>query len=243
MRLFADASAALIIPALNEEPVIGTMLASVPPSLFCLVIVADNGSTDRTVEIARAAGATVVSIADRGYGAACLSAMEVIPNGIEAVVFMQADCSETPEEARDLLRPIYEGRADLVLGSRTLGSADQGSLLAHQEWGNRLLITMISLLFGHRYSDLGPFRAIRLESLKALNMQDRNYGWTVEMQVRALQCGLRILEVPISYKVRAAGENKVSGSFKASVKAGLKMIRVVLKLRFGVTLREGSNST
>ena len=233
MRRFPEASAALIIPALNEEPIIGKMLAGIPPSLFHLIIVADNGSTDRTAEIARAAGATVVTILERGYGAACLSALDAIPNGIGAVVFMQADCSENPEEARELLCPIYEGRADLVLGSRTLGSADKGALLAHQQLGNRLLIAMIHLFFGHRYTDLGPFRAIRIESLKALSMRDRNYGWTVEMQVRALQRGLRILEVPVSYRVRVAGENKVSGNLKASVKAGLKMIRIVLKLRFG----------
>ncbi len=242
MRSVLRSTAALIIPALNEEPVIGRMLASIPHSLFNIIIVADNGSTDRTAEIARHAGATVVSIVERGYGAACLSAMQALPSEIDAVVFMQADCSENPEEARALLGPIFEGRADLVLGSRTLGSADNGALLTHQQMGNRLLIAMIRLLFGCRYTDLGPFRAIRVESLKSLDMRDRNYGWTVEMQVRALQRGLRILEVPIGYRVRVAGENKVSGNWKASIKAGLKMIWVVCKLRLERPLPHGHGS-
>ncbi len=224
------ATAALIIPALNEEPVIGRTLACVPRTLFSSIIVADNGSTDRTAELARAAGATVVSEPERGYGAACLRALAAVPEGVEAVVFLQADCSEDPREADRLLAPILDGRADLVIGSRTLGGAEPGSLLPHQVFGNWLATTLIRWIYGFRYTDLGPFRAIRLEALRRLDMRDRNYGWTVEMQVRALQHGLRILEIPVSYRPRAAGENKVSGNLAASVRAGIKILWTVVRL-------------
>lgn len=225
-------TAALIIPALNEEPVIGATLASIPPHMFELVIVADNGSRDRTPDISAAAGAIVTREPERGYGATCLRALREVPDHVQAVAFMQADSSEDAREALQLLTPIYEGRADLVLGSRTLGYAEQGSLHWRQRWGNDFLILMIRLLYGHQFSDLGPFRAIRLDALRALNMRDRNYGWTVEMQVRALRAGLRIIEVPVSYRPRLAGENKVSGHWWVSVKAGLKMLWVLLALRF-----------
>jgi glycosyltransferase involved in cell wall biosynthesis len=219
-----DFRAALIIPAYNEDEVIGRMLAAVPPGMYEIVVVSDNGSTDST------AGATVVIDEERGYGAACLRAIRVLPETVRAVVFMQADLSENPLEAAQLLEPIQRGEADLVIGSRTMGKAEPGSLLAHQQFGNSVASLLIRLLFRHRYSDLGPYRAIRLEALQALGMQDRNYGWTVEMQVRALQQGLRVIEVPVSYRVRQAGVNKVSGNLVASVKAGWKIITTVLRL-------------
>ncbi len=225
-----ELTAALIIPALNEEAVIGEMLARIPPGLFRVVIVADNGSTDRTTEIARAAGVLVVTQSERGYGAACLKAMAILPAEIEAVVFMQADCSEDAGEASLLLNPLYEGRADLVIGSRVLGQADAGSLLPHQRFGNQLAAFLIRVLYKHRYTDLGPFRAIRLDSLRQLDMRERNYGWTVEMQVKALQRGLRVMEVPVSYHNRLAGVNKVSGNIKASLSAGWKIIATIFRL-------------
>jgi glycosyltransferase involved in cell wall biosynthesis len=235
MKQAVRPAAALIIPALNEEAVLAKTLERIPPGLFALIIVADNGSTDRTAEVARAHGALVSFEPRRGYGAACLRALGDIPRPdlppyIEAIVFMQADLSEEPAEAERLLAPLFEGRADLVIGSRTLGRAEAGALLAHQVWGNRLLISMIRWLFGHRFTDLGPFRAIRADALRELGMQDRDYGWTVEMQVRALRRNLRILEVPVTYRIRAAGENKVSGRLGASLMAGVKMIFVVLRL-------------
>ena len=225
----AGIRAALIIPALNEEPVIAQTLASVPRGLFHQVIVADNGSTDRTVEVARSSGATVVSTIERGYGSACLRAIDALTPDIEAVVFMQADSSENPEEALKLLEPIAGGRADLVIGSRTLGDAEPGALLPHQRFGNTLATTMIRLLFQHAYSDLGPFRAIRVGALKALGMRERRYGWTVEMQVKALRKKLRVMEVPVSYKRRAAGENKISGNLMNSAKAGATILFTVLR--------------
>jgi len=232
-------TAALIIPALNEEAVIGLTLQSIPSGVFAAILVADNGSTDRTAAVARDHGANVVSIAERGYGAACLAAMEQLPPGIDAVVFMQADLSETPEEANLLLAPIYDGRADMVLGSRVMGHSDPGALLPHQVFGNWLSTTLIRLLYGYRYTDLGPFRAIRKDALTRLGMQDRNYGWTIEMQVRAVEEGLRILEVPVSYKVRVAGTNKVSGNLGVSLKAG----RIILSTVFRLWLRRRTAST
>jgi|SRR5947209_7660488 len=225
-----DEGAVLIIPALNEEAVIGAALADISPGLFKTIIVADNGSTDRTVEIARAAGATVTIEPERGYGAACLRALREVPGGSQPIVFMQADLSEKSSEAHQLLRPLYEGRADLVIGSRTLGSAAPGALLPHQRLGNSVLIVLMRLLFRHSFTDLGPFRAIRADTLRNLDMREHNYGWTVEMQVKAVRRGLRVLEVPVSYQVRAAGVNKVSGNLGVSVKAGLKMILVLLRL-------------
>jgi glycosyltransferase involved in cell wall biosynthesis len=222
---------ALIIPALNEEPVIGVMLDAVPRLLYRIVVVADNGSTDRTGEIAAAHGAKVVREIERGYGAACLRAMQALPPEIQAVVFMQADLSEYPEEATLLLAPIESGQADIVIGTRTKGTAAPGSLLPHQEFGNWLATGLIRILYGFRYSDLGPFRAIRRDVLEKLQMRERNYGWTIEMQVRAIEEGLQIMEVPVRYRPRAAGVNKVSGNLKASLMAGYKIISTVLRLR------------
>jgi glycosyltransferase involved in cell wall biosynthesis len=221
--------AVLIIPALNEEPAIGGTLDRVPPDLYQVIIVADNGSQDRTAEVARMRGATVVSEPERGYGAACLRAIRALPEGIDAVVFMDADASDDPAEAALLLEPICAGRADLVLGSRTLGRAEAGALAPHQILGNRLATWLIRALFGHRYTDLGPFRAIRADALRKLGMRDRNYGWTIEMQIKALRQGLRVLEVPVSYR-RRVGVSKISGNWRASLAAGAKIIWTVLRL-------------
>jgi glycosyltransferase involved in cell wall biosynthesis len=225
----ATGKVALIIPALDEEPVIGSMLDSLPRGLFDPVIVADNGSRDRTAEVARSRGALVTN-SERGYGAACLAALAALPADVQIVVFMQADRSEDPGEAALLTAPIRRGEADLVLGSRVMGKAEAGALVPHQRFGNWLATTLIRLLFGHRYTDLGPFRAVSVEALRRLGMQDRNYGWTVEMQVKALQRGLRVLEVPVSYRRRAAGRNKVSGNLRASLRAGRVILTTVWRL-------------
>ena len=224
--------AALIIPALNEEAVICQTLDAIPSGLYRLIIVADNGSSDRTAELAAARGATVVSEPRRGYGGACLTAIAALPAGIDAVVFMQADNSEVASEAHLLLAPIARGEADLVLGSRVLGKSEPGALLVHQKFGNQIATTLIRWIWGRSYTDLGPFRAISTSKLKLLDMRDRNYGWTVEMQVQAIRQNLRVLEVPVSYRLRAAGENKVSGNIGASAMAGLKIIWVIFRLWF-----------
>ena len=208
------------------------MLSLIPAGMYLAVVVADNGSEDRTAEVARAHGAIVVCEPERGYGAACLRAMRSIPDGAKIAVFMQADASEDASEAVGLIEPIAAGRADLVIGSRTLGKATPGALLPHQVLGNHLACFLIRLFWRHRFTDLGPYRAISIQALKQLDMRDRNYGWTVEMQVKAVQMGLRIEEVPVSSSIRIAGENKVSGNWKASFRAGVKIIWTVLRAAF-----------
>jgi glycosyltransferase involved in cell wall biosynthesis len=219
----------LIIPALNEEPSIARVLAELPAGLYWRILVVDNGSTDRTAKLARAAGATVLEEPRRGYGSACLRALETLDPRTEIVVFMDADASDVPAEAADLIRPILENRADLVIGSRTLGSSEAGALAPHQRFGNRLATALIRLLYGHRYTDLGPFRAIRASSLRALQMRDRGYGWTIEMQIQALRQRLRVAEVPVSYR-RRIGRSKISGDLWASVAAGVKILWTVVRL-------------
>ena len=221
--------AVLIVPALDEEPAIGQTLDRVPRDLYCEIIVADNGSRDRTAEIARSRGAKVVFESERGYGAACLRAIAALPVEMDAVVFMDADSSDDPAEAASLLAPIYNGRADLVIGSRTLGNAEKGALEPHQALGNALATWLIRVFYGHRYTDLGPFRAIRVDALRKLDMRDRNYGWTIEMQIKALRHKMRIVEVPVSYK-RRVGVSKISGNWRASIAAGVKIIWTVFRL-------------
>ncbi|MFN7998563.1 MAG: glycosyltransferase family 2 protein [Bryobacteraceae bacterium] len=225
----AEPRSVLIIPALNEEQAIGRTLDAVPWELYRQVLVADNGSRDRTAEIAVAHGATVVSEPQRGYGAACLRALAAVKSGAEAVVFMDADSSDDPQEAFLLLAPILEGRAELVLGSRTLGKVEKGSVLPHQAFGNRLATALIRLIYGYRFSDLGPFRAVRTDCLMRLGMRDRNYGWTAEMQIKAVRQGLRIVEIPVTYRKRI-GKSKISGRPWASVRAGFKIVWTVLRL-------------
>jgi glycosyltransferase involved in cell wall biosynthesis len=221
--------AALIIPALNEAECLPSLFDAIPPDLFRWIIVADNGSTDATAAVARSRGAIVASEPERGYGAASLAAMAALPPEAAIVVWMQADLSEDPREAIRLLTPIREGTADLVIGSRTMGGAERGALLPHQEFGNWLACSLMRLFWGYRYTDLGAFRAIRRDALERMAMADRNYGWTVEMQIKALQHGLRIREVPVRYGRRVAGENKVSGNLRASVKAGWIILRTVFR--------------
>ncbi|MBM3783574.1 MAG: glycosyltransferase family 2 protein [Acidobacteria bacterium] len=216
----------LIIPALNEEASLPALFDAIPRDLFRTIIVADNGSTDKTAEIAASRGAVVVTEPERGYGAASLKAMAAIPNGSAIVVWMQGDLSEYPEEVPLLTEPVARGEADMVIGTR-LGSA--GALLPHQEFGNWLACFLMRVLLGYQYTDLGPFRAIRWTSLQALNMENRNYGWTVEMQIKALRRGLRVKEVPVRYRKRFAGENKVSGNLCASLRAGWIILTTVFR--------------
>ena len=225
-------SVTLIIPALNEEPALGRVLDALPRELFARVIVADNGSTDRTAAIAREHGAEVVSEPRRGYGRACLAGLAALEETAEIVAFMDADGSDVPEEARHLVEPIAAGEADLVIGSRALGEAEPGSLRLAQRWGNRLAVALIAVLYGHRYTDLGPFRAIRRASLEKLAMRDTDFGWTVEMQVKALRHGLRVREIPVSYR-RRSGRSKISGTIPGTLRAGTKILWTLFRLRFG----------
>lgn len=192
----------------------------------------DNGSTDGTARVARDHGAAVLDEPRRGYGRACLRAIAELPAGTDTVVFMDADGSDDPREARNLLEPIEQGRADIVLGSREMGRRESGSLTKHQRFGNALATWLIHLLHGHRYTDLGPFRAIRASSLASLGMRDPDYGWTIEMQIKALRAGLRVMEVPVSYRKRRAGVSKVSGNLWGSFAAGVKILWTIARLSF-----------
>jgi glycosyltransferase involved in cell wall biosynthesis len=218
----------LVIPAYNEADVIGETLLRLPLGIFAQVVVADNGSTDETCVQAEKAGARVVSTREKGYGAACLRALEEAPD--EAIlVFLQADGSEDAAEAGHLVGPIERGEADLVIGSRVLGNAAPGALRSHQRFGNWLATRLLNLFWGAKATDLGPFRAIRAGVLRNLGMRDRNYGWTIEMQVKAAQQRLRVVEVPVSYGLRQAGEEKVSGNWQASLRAGIKILWVIAR--------------
>ena len=219
---------ALIIPALDEEDAIGTLLTGIDRRLVRDVIVGDNGSSDRTADVARAGGAEVVHVAERGYGAACAGALSRLAGDVEIILFMDADGSDDPEEIGALLAPILAGQADLVIGSRALGTVEPGALSPQQRFGNWLATRLIALIYHHRYTDLGPFRAIRRELLDRIQMRDRRYGWTVEMQVRALQLGARVAEVPVRYR-RRVGRSKISGTVTGVLKAGWWILYTTFK--------------
>lgn len=221
--------AVVIIPAYNEEPGIARVIADIPKQLVFDIIVVDNGSTDQTATKARQAGARVVSQPERGYGSACLAGIASLPPATEVVIFLDGDYSDDPAQIKDLLQALQDNQADMVLGSRTRGCPERGSLTPQQKFGNWLSTGIIRLLYRHTYTDLGPFRAIRHEGLVRLDMQDRNYGWTVEMQVRALQHGLKVVEVPVSYR-RRLGKSKVSGTLSGTFKAGFKILWTLGKL-------------
>jgi hypothetical protein len=224
----SDARIALIIPALDEELALATVLDELPRSWFAQVIVVDNGSRDATAAVARAGGARVIREPRRGYGRACLAGLAALDGAADLVVFMDADASDVPSEVPRLLEPILAGEADLVIGARR---AAPGALAWHQRWGNRLAVGLIRLLFGFRYTDLGPFRAIRRACLAELAMRDTNFGWTAEMQVKAVRRGLRVREVPVSYRPRL-GRSKISGTVSGSLRAGIKIVWTVFRLRF-----------
>ena len=217
----------LIIPALDEAACIGPLLAEVPPGLAQQVIVVDNGSTDGTGEAARLAGAQVVSEPRRGYGYACAAGVAVAAG--EIVVFMDGDGSFVPAEAAALVAPLQRGAADLVLGTRMRGGMTPGAMPPHQLHGNRVIARLLRTLYGLQVTDLGPFRAIRLELLQRLEMQEHTYGWPVEMMVKAARCRERIVEVPVTYRPRQAGQSKVGGSVRGSALATYRIVRVATK--------------
>jgi glycosyltransferase involved in cell wall biosynthesis len=217
---------AVIIPALDEELAIGPLLDEIDRTLVHEIVVGDNGSRDATAAIAHSRGATVVSVAERGYGAACAGALRAMSADVDLVVFMDADGSDDPAEMRALIAPIESGAADLVIGART--NVERGALTPQQRFGNWLATRLIALLYGHRYTDLGPFRAIRRDLLDRIGMTDRRYGWTVEMQVRALQLGARVTEVPVRYRKRV-GKSKISGTVTGVLKAGWWILWTIVK--------------
>ncbi len=217
----------VIIPAFNEEESIGKVIADIPKTCVQEIIVVDNGCLDRTAEVARAAGARVIREERKGYGSACLAGIAAL-NAPEIVVFLDGDYSDFPSEMSLLLQPILAGEAEMVIGSRIRGVCERGALLPQARFGNALATFLIRLLFRVRYTDLGPFRAIRHERLLAMDMQDKTFGWTVEMQVKAAKMGLRVCEVPVSYRKRI-GQSKITGTVKGTILAGYKIIITILR--------------
>ena len=221
----------VIIPAYNEADAIGLVLDEIPKELVRKVVVANNNSTDETAVVAEKHGAIVVFEPKAGYGNACLKAMDFIAKQEvkpDIVVFLDGDHSDYPEQLNEVVAPILDGKADLVIGSRALGKSESGSLTPQQVFGNWLATRLLKLFYGVKFTDLGPFRAIRYESLLALEMKDPTYGWTVEMQIKAAKNKLRSMEVPVDYRVRI-GESKVSGTIKGTIGAGYKIILTLFK--------------
>lgn len=232
--------AVVVIPCLNEEDAIGLLVADVRavaawpdlPVDVTSILVVDNGSTDRTAAVAEAAGATVVPEPRRGYGRACLTGVEAAGE-VDLIVLMDGDRSDRPDELPLLLAPLLAGEADLVIGSRLLGSYEPGSLLPQQIVGNKVAAVLLRLLYGVRVTDIGPFRVIRRNTLLGLGMREMTYGWSVEMIARAARAGLTVREVPVTYRNRAGGVSKVSGNLRASLKAGYRIIGAILRSRRG----------
>lgn len=222
----------VIIPAFNEEQSIGKVVEAIPKSIVSEVIVISNGSTDNTENVATEAGATVLIESRKGYGWACLKGIEhVNQSDCDIIVFLDGDFSDYPEEIPDVIQPILEQNMDMVIGSRVLGKREKGSLTPQQVFGNWLATKLIRIFYGARFTDLGPFRAIKLNALNRLKMADKTYGWTIEMQIKAAKQKLSFCEVPVNYKKRI-GVSKVSGTVKGTVLAGIKIIFAVFKYRF-----------
>lgn len=224
----------VIIPAYNEESSIALVVTELPTEQLREVIVCNNNSKDDTGAVAQAAGATVVNEPRAGYGSACLRGMAHIANRPEVewpdiVVFIDGDHSDYPEQLPELVAPIISGAADLVIGSRALGDLEPGSMQPQQIFGNWLATTLIKLIYGIEFTDLGPFRAIRYSALRKLGMNDPDFGWTVEMQVRAAKAGLNCIEVPVRYRKRI-GVSKISGTIRGTVLAGHKILWTIFKL-------------
>ena len=223
----------VVIPVYNEEQSLGSVLGDIPKELVRGIIVCDNGSNDGTAQIAKDFGATVVSEPRKGYGSACLAGLAHIAATTKKpaiVVFMDGDYSDYGEELARLIEPILYDEVDMVIGSRALGKMERGSMTVPQVFGNWLATRLLRLYYGYKFTDLGPFRAIRYDKLVALKMEDRNFGWTVEMQIKAAKQKLKCEEVPVSYR-RRIGVSKVSGTVRGTIMAGYKILWTLYKYR------------
>jgi glycosyltransferase involved in cell wall biosynthesis len=224
---------AAVIPVLDEEGAIGPVLAAMPCGWVDQVIVVDGGSRDRTVAEACATGATVLVEQERGYGRACeKGAAAAIEEGAEILVFLDGDGGDRPEAIPNLVQPILEGKQDFVIGSRTRGTREKGSMGAHQALAGRAIGALVGLVYGVRFTDMCAFRAIRADALRRLGMREMTYGWNLEMQMRAARAGLRILELPVPHGRRLAGRSKVAGTFRGSVRAGLRILATFARVTF-----------
>jgi glycosyltransferase involved in cell wall biosynthesis len=221
----------VIIPALNEAESIGHVVSAMPWPLIAECIVVDNGSTDQTAAIATQAGARVIR-SQRGYGAACLAGSKAALSTSNILVFMDGDGSDIIADLPHLIDPIQDGKADFVIGSRIRGNREPGSMLVSQLFAGRLVGILLRIFGKGRYTDMGPFRAIRRTSLEQLQMSELTYGWNLEMQIKAAQYNLRILEFPVDYRRRIGGTSKVSGDLKASLKAGVRILEVLFRVGF-----------
>lgn len=220
----------VIIPAYNEEKAIGKVIREIP-KIVDEIIVVSNNSTDKTIEVAEKAGATVLSESKKGYGYACLRGMEYITlqkTEPDIIVFLDGDYSDFPEELIKLVKPIQTGDIDFVIGARVKYLREKQSMTPQQIFGNWLATFMMRVLFGARFTDLGPFRAIKYQQLLKLNMEDKTYGWTIEMQLKVLKQKMNYIEIPVHYRTRI-GFSKVSGTIKGSVMAGVKIIGWIIK--------------
>ncbi|HEU0272924.1 MAG TPA: glycosyltransferase family 2 protein [Candidatus Udaeobacter sp.] len=226
-------SVSVIIPALDEEePITGVVRECFATSLVSEVIVVDNGSTDRTAERAREAGARVVT-APRGYGRACAAGVRALSSRCDIVVFLDGDGSDVPAFMNQLVDPVAIGTHDFVIGSRTRGQREPGSMNLQQIFAGRLAGSIVGLLYGVRYTDMSPFRAIRRDALEQLDMREETYGWNLEMQMKAARDGLRVLEVPVNHRRRAGGESKVSGTVRGTFVAGSRIIATLVRVAVG----------
>ena len=223
------AGISVIIPALNEAESIGHVVSEMPWGLIAECLVVDNGSTDGTGDVARAAGARVVT-SPRGYGRACLAGMQAARAESDILVFMDGDGSDVVSNMGRMTHPIAAGEADFVMGSRIRGNREPGSMLPSQVFAGHLVGTLLRLFQGVKYTDMGPFRAIRRSSLEAMKMSEMTYGWSLEMQIKAAQSGLRIREITVDYKCRIGGVSKVSGDWKASLKAATRIMEVLFRV-------------
>jgi glycosyltransferase involved in cell wall biosynthesis len=222
----------VIIPAYNEEKSIPRVITDIPKSIVRNIYVCNNNSTDNTAFVAKETGAIVVFEGEKGYGAACLAGIDEIKKNVippDVIVFIDGDYSDYPEQIIDLLRPIKEENAYLVIGSRALGNLENGSMTIPQIFGNWLATNLIKLIYNYEFTDLGPFRAITWSKLLEIDMKDRDFGWTVEMQVKAAKLGLKCVEVPVNYRKRI-GKSKVSGTVKGTFLAGHKILWTIFKL-------------
>jgi glycosyltransferase involved in cell wall biosynthesis len=223
------AQISVIIPALNEAESIGHVVSEMPWPLIAECIVVDNGSTDATAAIAKANGARVVK-SPRGYGAACMAGSQTALATSDILVYMDGDGSDVIEALPRMVAPIAAGEADFVIGSRIKGKREPGSMLPSQVFAGRFVGILLRVLQGVHYTDMGPFRAIRRTSLEQLGMSELTYGWNLEMQIKAAQHGLRIREITVDYRVRFGGVSKVSGDWKASIKAATRILEVLFRV-------------